>query len=339
MTMMHKQFSEACGDANALTVALSPEVELAPAEIHVPTFLRQTLTEPFDYYPNPGNAGDALMAKATYDLFEALELKFDSFDHSSLKDAKRLQAKTVVLGGGGNFAEGGYNNYADILARLHQEVEQVVVLPHTIHGNTQLLSQLGENVTLICRERVSYKHVKQHAPKAKVYLAHDMALLLDAETLLAFKPRYFSAMAVRAAYKLIGSEKAHLYPTFDSYLSGLRLSRANDRQSAPGTKIAHLFRTDIEKTQVALPADNLDASLAFNFGVTSPIKATFTVHHLMKYLNSFDVINTNRLHVAIAAGLLGKQVNLSSNSYFKCRAVYDYSLKVAFPNISWASPE
>jgi exopolysaccharide biosynthesis predicted pyruvyltransferase EpsI len=309
------------------------------AEIHVPSFLMKELGEPFDYYPNPGNAGDALMAKATYDLFDKLGVPYSSVSLASLSKDGYSSNRTLVFSGGGNFAEGGYNTYAEILARIHAKAGRIIILPHTIHGNTRLLSQLGNNVTLICRERVSYQHVKQHAPKARVFLAHDMALLLDVDSALSFKPRHLGSMATKAALKLLGNERARLYPTFNSYLSGLKWSLGVGSRSSSTTKTANLFRTDIEKTAVALPQDNLDASLAFNFGVTSPTMAAFTVHHLLKFLDSFDVVNTNRLHVAIAAGLLDKQVNLSSNSYFKCQAVYDYSLRDSYPNVSWGSAE
>jgi exopolysaccharide biosynthesis predicted pyruvyltransferase EpsI len=306
-------------------------------EIHVPSLLIKELVEPFVYCPNPGNAGDALMAKATYDLFANLGVDYGTVDHSSLETGGYPHGKIVVLSGGGNFSEGGYNSYADILARIHKKVKRVIVLPHTIHGNAQLLHELGDNVTLICRERVSYQHVKQHATKARVFLAHDMALLLDVKSALAFKPRYFSSMAIKGLLKLCGSNRVRLYPTFDSYWSGLKWSLGVGRRLSLNPKTANLFRTDIEKTTIALPQDNLDASLAFNFGATSATKAAFTVYHLLKFLDSFDVINTNRLHVAIAAALLGKQVNLSPNSYFKCRAVYEYSLRETFPNVSWCS--
>ncbi len=332
---MNMPAAELCNSKIAATNEATSATTGNAFEIDVPSFLRQILTERFEYYPNPGNAGDALMAKATYGMFDLLEVDYGSFDQSSLRDVARMSGKTIVLASGGNFAEGGYNTYADILGRLHRVAKQIIVLPHTIHGNVNLLSQLGENVILICRERISYQHVRQHAPNAKVFLAHDMALMLDIAAALEFKPRYVSSVAMKALLRLMGSEKAQLYPTFKSYLSGLKTRTQASGQSSLGKKVANLYRSDIEKTAIAIPEDNLDASLAFNFGVTSPMKASFTVFHLLKFLDAFDVINTNRLHVAIAGALLGKQVNLSSNSYFKCQAVYDYSLKDAFPSVAW----
>lgn len=301
----------------------------------VSAFLKEALTEEFDYVPNPGNAGDALMAKATYDLFDKLNLRYRSLEHSSLDNPNRVKNQVIVLGGGGNFTEGGYNSYAKLLARIHQHAKLVIVLPHTIHGNAELLSELGNNVVLFCRERVSHEHVRRHAKKARVLLAHDMAFLLDVQSVLSFKTRYLSGPLKKALYKASGSDRYRLFPGLVDYWQGFRSRVPILCPELPRGRIGNLYRTDIEKTGIALPKGNIDASLAFNFGVTSPVKAGFTVFHLFRFLGRFDVVHTNRLHLAIAAALLGKKVNFSSNSYFKCRAVYEHSLRKQYPNVNW----
>jgi exopolysaccharide biosynthesis predicted pyruvyltransferase EpsI len=51
-------------------------------------------------------------------------------------------------------------------------------------------------------------------------------------------------------------------------------------------------------------------------------------------LDRATAIRTNRLHVGIGAALLGKQVELSDNSYGKIKAVYAASLS-CFPRVSF----
>lgn len=301
----------------------------------VPSFLKDTLTEDFLYLPNPGNAGDAIMAKSTYDLFEKLNLRYHSLEHSDLADSNLSQDRIVVLGGGGNFAEGGYNNYAKLLKTIHKHAKLVIILPHTIHGNTDLLSQLGSNVVLFCRERISYAHVKQHAPHAKVFLAHDMAFLLDVKSALLYRSHYLKGACFKILYKLTHDPRHRSMPSLHNYWQGLTSKIRFSNQKRSSETATNLFRTDIEKTEIQTPKGNIDASLVFNFGVTSPIKSDFTVHHLLKFLEKTETINTNRLHIAIAAALLGKRVNFSSNNYFKCRAVYEHSLQKQFPNVKW----
>lgn len=324
-------------DSRPKDVIESDASKADPALIDVPSFVSQKLARPFVFLPNPGNAGDALMATATYDLFDNLGLKYSSCRVDDAMIQTHLRGKTVVLSGGGNFSEGGYNNYANLLSRIHKQAGRVFVLPHTIQGNDQLLAQFGENVTLICRELVSYRHARQCVTGARVLLGHDMALLLDVKKVLADTPHHLALLLRKAASRSTGSSAARLYPPLKSILRGLRWQLLSIFKHPKKEKVAFLYRTDIEKTARPLPPGNMDASIVFNFGVTSPIMAGFTVFHLLQFLDGFETINTNRLHVAIAGALLGKQVNLSSNSYYKCRAVYDHSLKDAFPNVKWVA--
>ena len=55
---------------------------------------------------------------------------------------------------------------------------------------------------------------------------------------------------------------------------------------------------------------------------------------LIGALQKYEQVNTDRLHIAIAATLLGKKVKLFPNSYYKNRAVFEYSLK-RFSNVSF----
>lgn len=50
----------------------------------------------------------------------------------------------------------------------------------------------------------------------------------------------------------------------------------------------------------------------------------------------FRTVHTNRLHVGIAAAILGKDVRLYSNDYFKIQAIYETSLAPYFPNVHFA---
>lgn len=54
-------------------------------------------------------------------------------------------------------------------------------------------------------------------------------------------------------------------------------------------------------------------------------------------LSGFDKIVTDRMHIAIAGGMLGKQVELFPGNYGKANAVYDLSLKSNYPNVAMMS--
>lgn len=121
------------------------------------------------------------------------------------------------------------------------------------------------------------------------------------------------------------------------------LSRACERESrfchdmafflSPGQvtvskKIGNLFREDVEAcTPGKIPVGNIDISNAGNH--RSSISEFFC------FIGQYEEINTDRLHVAIAAALLGRKVNLFSNNYGKIKAVYEASMAKDYPSVTY----
>ena len=101
------------------------------------------------------------------------------------------------------------------------------------------------------------------------------------------------------------------------------------------TKVLNAFREDVEKTDIELPSDNLDISALFELSSCEPDLAKLSTSRFLSFIEQFDEVNTNRLHVGIAAAELGKKVNLYGNNYFKIRAIYDFSIKGRFNNVTW----
>jgi exopolysaccharide biosynthesis predicted pyruvyltransferase EpsI len=96
--------------------------------------------------------------------------------------------------------------------------------------------------------------------------------------------------------------------------------------SGKGTGTGHFFRTDAEsRRELKLRPDNLDISMLGN--------QVSQVAPFFESIDRFAEILTDRLHVAIAACLLGKQVHLYPNTYFKNRAVYLSSIKDYFKDV------
>jgi exopolysaccharide biosynthesis predicted pyruvyltransferase EpsI len=97
------------------------------------------------------------------------------------------------------------------------------------------------------------------------------------------------------------------------------------------------FRLDLEKTDIKIPKGNKDISHDFMFkqNTFNEDHINISTDNMFSYLCKFETINTNRLHVAIAGSLLNRKVNLYPNSYFKNKAVFDFSIKNKFPNTSF----
>jgi exopolysaccharide biosynthesis predicted pyruvyltransferase EpsI len=195
-------------------------------------------------------------------------------------------------------------------------------LPHTIRSYENTLQLLGSNCFVFCRERPSFDFIVRTGSKASVFLAHDVALSCDLketkkQMVDRWAPDLFDkTLLVRNAKRLVRSV-------------GYRLM---DRARA---EVLSALRTDVEKTTVEIPRLNIDISQAFAADDMSPASSLHTTYWMMRFIDHFKVVRTNRLHVGIMSAMLAKEVHLLDNSYGKIRDVFDYSLREQFANVNW----
>jgi len=238
------------------------------------------------YIPNPGNAGDSLIAQGTVQLFDDLRLNW-----SMGEIGKTYKGETLFYAGGGNLV-GLYGNCRDFLKR-NKDHNQIVILPHTIKSEDAFLSKLNNNVIIFCRERTSYEYVLSvFKHRENVYLSKDMAF----------------------------------------YIEGIETYKATI-----GRGVCNAYRLDCEKTNIAIPRGNIDLSNALNKSKNTCDKNVITEvsHSVFAHISKYEVINTNRLHIAIAGALLGKKVNFSPNIYYKNQAVFEYSIQNVYSNVTF----
>jgi exopolysaccharide biosynthesis predicted pyruvyltransferase EpsI len=96
--------------------------------------------------------------------------------------------------------------------------------------------------------------------------------------------------------------------------------------SIEGSGTGNFFRIEAESSKkMEIPADNIDLSLrGTHFSEIGPF-----FEHIVRY----STIHTDRLHVAIASCLLGKEVHLYPGSYFKNKAIYLSSMRGYYPKV------
>jgi len=272
------------------------------------------------FCPNGGDAGDALIACATFQLFDQAGISYRLFNADHFDPT----GKILVLGGGGNLVP-EYSTAAKLIQAFHARVKKLVLLPHTVAGHEDLLARLGSNVDLIAREETSFKHLRRSAPNANIFIADDLAFQLDPEKILATRTTVLPLFASRQLRweRLLKIGAATLKAAAE---------RATER---PGARVLNCFRTDAESSGRLLPRHNVDLSLVCKCGVATPAKAFYSASRVFRFINSYDTVRTDRLHMAIAGALLGKQVQFYPNSYYKCAAVYSFSMKERFPNVQW----
>lgn len=273
------------------------------------SYLAQYKNETVYFHPNPGNAGDSLINVGCFDLFNKLGLEYKTF---WWKDDFDPSGKTIILGGGGGFVP-EWTFTRDFVEKYHASSKKLILLPQTIVGNEEILSQLGSNVDLFVRELISYEHVKQHVSGGNLYLSDDAAFHTNIENALEQRVN---------KYKLKARVKDFLVDC--------------DAKKKTGAKgVLNAFRTDAEKSSIQLPENNFDVSLPYALGTRNEYMCRRTVNRFLNFLNQFDEVRTNRLHVAVGAMLLGKQVKFHANGYYKCKAVYEFSIKDKYSNLQW----
>lgn len=267
------------------------------------------------FIPNRGNAGDSIIAAATYLLFDKLEIDYETVNLSTFNSNNKI----VIYGGGGNLTN-YYSNARNFIYKFHKKSKKMIILPHTISGNEELLEVLGENSEIIVREKISFDHVLKHNHRSKVYLADDIALSINVKDIK--KVSLIQILQKKEVInKLLRSSLVELKHNF---------IRIVFKQ-----KVLNCLRIDREKTNIKIPIINIDISEVFAFGTSNKELCFYGSYRLIKFLSKYTKIRTNRLHICIIAALLKKEVEFHSNSYYKCEAVYEFSMKDFFKNIKW----
>lgn len=261
---------------------------------------------PVLFFANPGNAGDSLIAAATWQAFAR-----NGIEATQIGLEAKVDDRVVLLGGGGNFIP-LYHQITDALARYAGRARRIVILPHTIRGNEGVLRQMDARYTVFCRDERGFGHVRAAQPALDVRLSHDMAFHLGAAALLRdealaaeAEPRWRQALAEA------GADEA-------------KLARPEG---------VDLRRVDVEST-AETPRSDIDISEAFRFG-TGADQAPVAAWCFLKSISVARHVVTDRLHVAIGAALLGTPCRLHDNSYGKNAAVYRHSIAGRFPNVTF----
>jgi exopolysaccharide biosynthesis predicted pyruvyltransferase EpsI len=193
------------------------------------------------------------------------------------------------------YGGGGSPSHISRLIGKNQNENEIIVLPATLFGKEELFSNLNESTKIFCREKTSYEFIESLSKKKEnVFLSKDMAFYIGDE-FIEFNNKNIS----------------ELIPVLNAY---------NEAE---------------EKGKLPIPEDNIDISDKLRIKNSNGYRVVKRIpKNFFWEISKYKEVNTSRLHVAIAAALLDKTVNLYSNSYYKCRAVYEYSLQ-DFKNVNF----
>lgn len=295
-------------------------------------YLEQVLRElgPFYFWQNDGNLGDYIIAEATRQLFRRAGVVWHAYDPQNPPQEPEY---ALVYSGGGRFVPywGGLELRQEHLTR--PQVRRCVILPHSIHGVDAFVNALDERHTVFCRERKTLAYCRALNSRSQFVLAHDVGISLHLEQVQPLealvKPVLADGAEAMTQYKLITGSAASAARWF------VRMATATN----PHTKrsVAFFLRRDGEKgIEVSSPVA-YDLSGLWS-GSCNETPCSGPLLMLMAELASYpDVVVTDRLHVAIMAMHVGKEIYMLDNDYGKLSGVYEVSLEDR-PNVHLLLP-
>jgi exopolysaccharide biosynthesis predicted pyruvyltransferase EpsI len=272
--------------------------------------------EPFLYFPSSGNAGDALISHATFEYFRHHGIQYQIFTEERYRFCRR-----VVIGGGGGFVD-GYTKMANLVNRLCLDVESVLILPSSVKGYESVIRLMDSRFHFIARESISAMHVKQHANGAMVSSYEDMAFTLDVSTM----PR-----PERLPFLLLGQPLHYQMKWLSRYFQMSHLL-----QYVP--EMTFFLRQDAEALFKGgdWPRGNVDLSHRIKGKMDREDRAASLAQVFLGIISRQKFVVTDRLHIAIACGLLQIPCEMRSNNYHKNRCMYEESIKNRFPCVAFS---
>lgn len=267
------------------------------------------------YYPNNGNAGDALINMGFYSLVKKYNIKFNIIGVHNIDSVK--DNDIILVAGGGCLVPEWEStpNFVRKINNLNLNIK-LVVLPHSIREVDDIISKLPKGTIVFCREKYSYNYVLEKSNADEIYLSDDMAFYADLNLIKnevnEFSPPLTHKNVIRKfliLFHLVRSKSR-------KKISAMR----TDKESSSHVKVKRVLINDF--------------SLVASFGAGLYSESLYTSNSFLKLIDLYDEIYTDRLHVAIGACLLRKKVVVYNNGYYKCKGVYEQSMK-QLPNVKF----
>ncbi|TCB73244.1 exopolysaccharide biosynthesis protein [Acinetobacter sp. ANC 3781] len=257
------------------------------------------------YYPNNGNAGDALLNMGFYALAKKYNVHFVEINKSEIN---KVREEDVLLIAGGGALVPEWGSTTDLVANLNKKIK-LIIFPQSIRDIDSVISNLPENTTIFCREKYSYQYCLEKSNAKNIFLENDIAFYCDLNEILDSEVgmQFFSKKNI-ARHVILSGHKICSYFKHDVVFAMRVDKEKNDKLDVPRKLIN-------------------DFSIVASFGSGNYKQSLYSARKFLNLINLYEEIHTDRLHVAIGASLLGKKVKIYNNGYYKCKGVYEKSMK------------
>lgn len=259
------------------------------------------------YYANNGNAGDALINMGFYNLAYNFKIPYELISYDSLHKLKK--GDYVIVAGGGCLVP-EWDSTPNFVRKINKDYRSVnlIILPHSIREVDDIISNLPNDTIIFCREKYSFEYCLKNSNASSVYLEDDIAFFSDVKGILGSSGSMRNLSVKNFVRKII---------TLYHYAVSKK------------EKIIFAMRTDKEANKnVVLERKKInDLSLVASYGAGSYEDSLYSAKQFLSIINLYDEIHTDRLHVSIGAALLNKKVKIYNNGYYKCKGVYEKSMR------------
>jgi|7_EtaG_2_1085326.scaffolds.fasta_scaffold02112_2 exopolysaccharide biosynthesis predicted pyruvyltransferase EpsI len=287
-------------------------------EINIFEFLKSYKDKKIIYIINPGNIGDGLISYGTFNVFDKVGLDY-TISH---KPYGHVYENKILF-----YAAGGNTDDKNRFLKRNYANNEIVMLPHTIF--------FGGGGNLIGLYKNCYKFLKRNIKKHNIVLLPHT--IKDEDGLIKRLDDNVKIICREVkSYQYVRSVIRNKNNVFISKDMAFYINNIDEYKIRKGTGTGNCFRTDVEKTDIVIPQNNKDISIGSISYKLSKEEIISRCLKMLEYLSRYEIINTNRLHVAIAGALLDRKVNLWCNNYWKNKEVYEYTLK-KYKNVVWCT--
>lgn len=261
-----------------------------------------------------------MIANATKQFFEFNKIPYQASDIERLKQSK--ESFNLVYGGGGVWYKEYRNYYQNLIDIFNSNLlQKCVILPSSFYDCDEAILAMDERFIVFCREEQSLLYAKSINKKATFILSDDMVINDNFDI-------YKNLSLHKYGLHLFNKDKKKIRNLFNAFYKKVYQRYIDELSKYSDFNIGYLLRNDAEKLQNELnniPQTDLsgfgggycqDESLNLILGIV-----------FLSFIDKFDNIVTDRLHIGICAAKLNKQVFLLNNIYGKNISVYNKSLK------------
>lgn len=271
--------------------------------------------------PYHSNIGDILIWQGTeYFLSDNDIICFMKEDKDSFKFPILDKDVVILLHGGGNFGDiwPAHHLFRNKVI-AHYPDNKIIILPQTVFfsDKTSMVTdaeQLGQhrNLTIIGRDQVSYDILNKYYYRNEILMLPDMAFCIDPDSL--------SRQAVKAVKSILFFKRTDKEANISSNFSTVIPSTAEEHEwPTMEPHIPNWRELWQGRIQNRFP-------MIYNW-YWDKVMRPYYIKLGVRFISSYKLIYTTRLHGAILSVLLGKSLIFFDNSYGKNSSFYDTWLK------------